>query len=117
MRPPFNISTLSLAAAIEALKDEAYLEQALKLHTEQIKRYETFAKENGIKYIESYTNFITYLFDDNRNSSDIANKLLQRGVIVRDLASYKLNAIRITIGTESQNDILFEQLSEVMDLK
>ncbi len=117
MRPPFNISTLSLAAAIEALKDEAHLEQTFKLHTEQIKRYEAFAKEHNITYIESYTNFITYLFDDNLNSSDIANKLLQKGVIVRDLASYKLNAIRITIGTESQNDILFEQFLEVADLK
>ncbi|MBN2768171.1 MAG: histidinol-phosphate transaminase [Campylobacterales bacterium] len=117
MRPPFNISTLSLAAAIEALKDEVHLEETLKLHTEQIKRYEVFAKENGIKYIESYTNFITYLFDEKYNSSDIANKLLQKGVIVRDLASYKLNAIRITIGTEAQNDIFFERLLEVMDLK
>jgi histidinol-phosphate aminotransferase len=117
MRPPFNISTLSLASAIEALKDEGYLEQTLLLHSEQIKRYETFAKEHNIRYIESYTNFITYLFDDNYNSSDIANKLLQRGVIIRDLASYKLNAIRITVGTGAQNDIFFEEFLEALGLK
>ena len=117
MRPPFNITTLSLAAAIEALKDEAYLKETLALHGEQIKRYETFAKEHDIDYIESYTNFITYLFDDKHDSSDIADKLLRKGVIVRDLASYRLNAIRITVGTDAQNSMFFERFLQTTGLK
>ena len=114
MRPPFNISTLSLAAAIEACKDNAFVEASIDLHQKQIKRYETFAKENGFEYIESYTNFITYLFDETLNSTKIADALLKRGVIIRDLASYGMNAMRITIGTEQQNDIFFKQFSEVV---
>jgi len=114
MRPPFNISTLSLAAAIEACKDNAFVEASIDLHQNQIKRYETFAKENGFEYIESYTNFITYLFDETLNSTKIADALLKRGVIIRDLASYGMNAMRITIGTEQQNDIFFKQFSEVV---
>ena len=114
MRPPFNISTLSLAAAIEACKDESFVEESIVLHTEQIKRYEAFAKENGFVYIESYTNFITYLFDENMNSTEIADALLKRGVIIRNLSSYGLNALRITIGTAKQNDIFFKHFSEVI---
>jgi len=114
MRPPFNITTLSLAAAIEAAKDNAFVESSIVLHQEQIKRYETFAKENGFAYIESYTNFITYLFPDSMDSTEISDALLKRGVIIRNLASYGMNAVRITIGTARQNDIFFRHFSEVI---
>jgi histidinol-phosphate aminotransferase len=114
MRPPFNISSLSLAAAIEASRDEQFVEDSIALHQEQIKRYESFAKERGISYIESYTNFITYLFDEDRNASDIADYLLKKGVIIRNLSSYHLNAIRITVGTEKQNDRFFTLFSEAI---
>ena len=114
MRPPFNITSLSLAAAIEACKDDKFLEESISLHQEQIGRYESFAKENSLEYIDSYTNFITYLFDDSLDSSVVSDYLLRRGVIVRNLASYNLNAIRITIGTAKQNDRLFELLREAI---
>ncbi len=110
MRPPFNITTLSLAGAIEAIKDEVFVEESIALHTQEIKRYEAFAKEHGFEYIESYTNFITYLFNDLIDSTEISDKLLKEGVIIRNLASYKMNAVRITIGTKKQNDRLFEVL-------
>ena len=114
MRPPFNISTLSLAAAIEACNDDTFVNESIILHQEQIKRYEAFAQDNGFEYIESYTNFITYLFDESMNSTEIADDLLKRGVIIRDLASYGMNAMRITIGTAKQNDIFFKNFLEVI---
>ncbi|RUM74233.1 MAG: histidinol-phosphate transaminase [Sulfurovum sp.] len=114
MRPPFNISTLSLVAGIEACRDEAFVSDSITLHTEQIKRYEAFAKENGFEYIESYTNFITYLFSSDMNSTEISDKLFQEGVIIRNLASYGMNAVRITIGTEKQNDKFFEMFKKVV---
>jgi len=114
MRPPFNISTLSLVAGIEACKDEEFVEESITLHTQQIKRYEEFAKEQGFSYIDSYTNFITYLFDDKIDSTKIADELLQQGVIIRNLASYGMNAVRITIGTKEQNDRLFSVLRKVL---
>jgi len=114
MRPPFNISTLSLASAIAACKDDGFVAQSIALHQEQIVRYEAFAKENGFTYIESYTNFITYLFDTHMDSTKIADALLQRGVIIRNLASYGMNAMRITVGTPRQNDIFFKNFLEVI---
>jgi histidinol-phosphate aminotransferase len=114
MRPPFNITTLSLVAAIEACKDDIFVEESIALHTEQIIRYEIFAKENGFKYIESYTNFITYLFNDSIDSTKVADALLKEGVIIRNLVSYKMNAVRITIGTKEQNDRLFEVMRKVL---
>jgi len=114
MRPPFNITTLSLLVAIEACKDDTFVEESITLHQEQIVRYENFAKENGFEYIESYTNFITYIFDESMDSTEISEALLKRGVIIRNLASYGMNAMRITIGTAKQNDIFFKHFLEVI---
>lgn len=114
MRPPFNITTLSLVAGIQACKHEEFVEESIALHKEEIKRYEEFAKKQGFDYIDSYTNFITYLFDETINSTDISDKLLKEGVIIRNLASYGMNGVRITIGTKEQNDRLFSVLRRLL---
>jgi histidinol-phosphate aminotransferase len=114
MRPPFNITTLSLAAAIEACKDEHFVQESIALHQQEIVRYEAFAKNHGFEYIDSYTNFITYLFTESMNSTKISDELLKQGVIIRNLASYGMNAVRITVGTKEQNDRLFKVLNKVI---
>jgi histidinol-phosphate aminotransferase len=101
LRPPFNITTLSLKAAIEALNDEEFVKNGIEKNFEEMKKYEKFAKENNLKYIESYTNFIVLYIE---NSSFIANELLKRGIIIRDMASYGFDALRITIGKKEENE-------------
>jgi histidinol-phosphate aminotransferase len=113
LRPPFNITTLSLKAAIEALKDDDFVENSIKNNFIQMKRYESFAAKHGIEFIPSYTNFITFLLDDKKNSTEISNSLLKKGIIIRDLKAYGLNAVRITIGKENENDKFFELFSSV----
>ena len=107
LRPPFNITTLSLEAASVALEDEEFVQKSIKLNFDEMKRYEDFAKEQKIAIINSYTNFVTFCFNASQNSTDIASSLLQKGMIVRDLSSYGMNAIRVTVGTVEQNDRFF----------
>jgi len=107
LRPPFNITTLSLEAASVALEDEDFVKKSVTLNLQQMKRYEEFAKEQKIDIINSYTNFVTLCLNPNQNSSKISNSLLQKGMIVRDLSSYNMNAIRVTVGTEEQNSRFF----------
>ncbi|MDD5716365.1 MAG: histidinol-phosphate transaminase [Sulfuricurvum sp.] len=108
VRPPFNITTLSLEAASVALEDEAFVQECIADNFSQMVRYEDFARTKGIHIIESYTNFVTLSLPEEKNSSIIAQELLKKGMIVRDLSSYGLNAIRVTIGTSAQNDRFFE---------
>ena len=115
LRAPFNITTLTLAAAIEALKDEEFVNSCIAKNFEEMSRYEEYAKARGFEYIPSYTNFITIKFGDKFVSKVVAQKLLERGVIVRDLTGYGQNAIRITIGRNEQNTKVFEQLDEVLE--
>ena len=79
-----------------------------------MKRYEDYAKSKGFKYIPSYTNFITIYLGD-FVSKDVAKKLLEKGVIIRDMTGYGLNAIRITIGTNEQNTRVFKVLDKVLN--
>jgi histidinol-phosphate aminotransferase len=79
-----------------------------------MKRYEEFAKERKIDIIESYTNFITLCLNETQDATKISNALLQKGMIVRNLASYGMNAIRVTIGTPVQNDRFFALFCELI---
>ncbi len=115
LRPPFNVTTLSLVAAGAVLEDEEFVRQSIEKNFAQMDRYVQYALKRGLEFIESYTNFITYILPQQISSKEVAGKLLRRGVIVRDLTGYGLNALRITIGTPEQNDRLFEELDEVLD--
>ncbi|MEA1983801.1 MAG: histidinol-phosphate transaminase [Campylobacterota bacterium] len=114
LRPPFNITTLSLEAASIALEDEKFVNNCISLNFEQMKRYEEFASAKKIDIIESYTNFVTLCFKNPKNSTEIANTLLKKGMIVRDLSGYGMNAIRVTVGTSEQNSRFFELATELL---
>ncbi|WP_321779107.1 histidinol-phosphate transaminase [Sulfurimonas sp.] len=114
LRPPFNITTLSLEAATIALEDEEFVKNSIVDNFKEMKRYEEFAKEQKIDIIESYTNFVTLCLNSNQKSSQIASELLQQGMIVRDLSGYGMNAIRVTVGTAEQNSRFFALTCEIL---
>ena len=114
LRPPFNITTLSLEAASIAIEDDEFVKKSIKLNFDEMKRYESFAKEQKVDIINSYTNFVTLCFNSTQNSTQISNNLLKKGMIVRDLSGYGMNAIRVTVGLSEQNDKFFELISEYL---
>ena len=114
LRPPFNITTLSLEAASVALKDEEFVNKCIKSCFDEMNRYKEFAKEQKLDIINSYTNFVTLLFNEEQNSTEISDALLKKGMIVRNLSGYGMNAIRVTVGKKEQNNRFFELLSELI---
>jgi histidinol-phosphate aminotransferase len=114
LRPPFNITTLSLEAASVATYDEEFVQKCIVDNIAQMKRFEEFAKDKKIDIIESYTNFVTFCLNNSQNSTKISNELLQKGMIVRNLSSYNMNAIRVTVGTSEQNSRFFELLAQLL---
>jgi len=115
LRPPFNVTTLSLEASSVALEDVAFVENSIEHNFIEMKRYEEFAKKNNIEIIESYTNFVTLVFDETKHSSTtISDTLLKQGMIVRNLVGYGMNAIRVTVGTKEQNSRFFELISKLI---
>lgn len=114
LRPPFNITTLSLEAASVALEDEEFVHNCIKLNFEEMKRYEEFAKEQNIDIIQSYTNFVTLCLNKAQDSTQISDALLRQGMIVRNLRGYGMNAIRVTVGTKEQNSRFFALTAELL---
>ena len=114
LRPPFNITTLSLEAASVALDDSEFVNKTINLNFDEMKRYEEFASKQKIDIINSYTNFVTLCLNNQQNSTEIATSLLQEGMIVRDLSAYKMNAIRVTVGTNEQNTRFFNLITELL---
>ena len=69
-----------------------------------------------IKYIPSFTNFITTIWGNAETADLISKKLLEAGIIVRRLSSFGWeNCIRITIGTKKENIILIKALKSFLD--
>ncbi len=114
LRPPFNITTLSLEAASVAVEEEDFVNNCISLCFSEMKRYEEFASKQKIAIIESYTNFVTLCLNDKQNSTQIADKLLRQGMIVRDLSGYDMNALRVTVGTPEQNSRFFELMAALL---
>jgi len=114
LRPPFNITTLSLEAASVAVKDEEFVNNCIADCFVEMKRYEEFAMSEKIDIIDSYTNFVTLCLNNNHDSSTVADFLLRRGMIVRDLSGYGMNALRVTVGTKEQNSRFFELIKELI---
>ena len=76
LRAPFNITTLTLAA-IEALKDEEFVNTCIAKNFEEMTRYEEYAISKGFEYIPSYTNFITIKFGDKFVSKKLHKNFLK----------------------------------------
>ena len=67
----------------------------------------------GLKYEESYTNFI--LINVAQNGTQVSKKLLKRGVIIRDMAFWGLNTyIRVSIGKHSENRKFIQELEKLL---
>ncbi len=113
IREPFNVNSLAQAAALSCLKDGAYYRRVLQsIRTEKKALYRQF-KVMGLSYIEGVTNFI--LLNVNKNSTEVSQGLLKRGVIVRDMDFWGLkNYIRVSIGTPKENQKFIRALKEVL---
>jgi histidinol-phosphate aminotransferase len=66
-----------------------------------------------LDWIPSSGNFVSV--DLKQNAMPIYQALLQKGVIVRPVANYEMpNHLRISIGTQRENQIFIKALQEVL---
>ena len=113
---PFVASRVGQAAALAALDDKKFLNKTRKMITNGKKQYFKELSKRGIKLLPSNANFIT-IDTSPKKSKDIALKLMEKGIIVRDCASFGFGGdklLRITIGTKDQNKRVIKELVNVM---
>ncbi|MGB5600316.1 MAG: histidinol-phosphate transaminase [Thiothrix litoralis] len=113
VRQPFNVNSLALAAAQAALGDEAFLQQSVATNAAGLQQWFAACAENGWEYIPTVGNFITV--NMKRPAAPLYDALLREGVIVRPIGGYGLpQHLRITIGTQAQNDRCIKALQKVL---
>jgi histidinol-phosphate aminotransferase len=113
IRQPFNVNSLGQVAALAALEDESHTLECVRMI--EAGRHYLYDEFNalGVKYVPSRANFI--LVDVGRSASDIYQRLLKEGVIVRPMTSFGMeSALRITVGTPQENRRLVKALRAVL---
>lgn len=113
VRQPFNCNMLALAAAEAALTDHDYLARTLSTNNAGMLQLTSAFKKLNLPWIPSSGNFVSV--DMKQNALPIYEALLLKGVIVRPIANYEMpNHLRISIGTERENQIFIDALTEVL---
>ncbi len=113
VRQPFNCNMLALAAAEAALTDFDYLDRTVATNNSGMAQLTDAFKELGLEWIPSSGNFVSVEFQ--QPGLPIYEALLRKGVIVRPVANYEMpNHLRISIGTERENQIFINALREVL---
>jgi len=111
---PFPANRLAQVAAVASLDDKKHYKKVLKSNQEGKKYLHRELKELGIFYVPTEANFI--FIDLKRDSKDIFEKLLKKGIIIRPGETWGCpNFIRVTIGTAYENKRFIQALKEVLN--
>lgn len=111
-RSPFNVNLIAQVGALAALDDTEHLRRSVEMVNEGRAAYYAVFDAMGLEYIPCHTNFILVRVGDGAN---VYAEALARGVITRPMGGYGLpEYIRITIGSESENNKCLAVLRDIM---
>jgi histidinol-phosphate aminotransferase len=113
VRPPFNVDSFALAAAVVSIKDENYVRQSKALNDQGMSQLEAGFDQLNVNWIPSVGNFIC--FEIPGRAMAVFNGLLAKGVIVRPVANYDMpNHLRVSIGTQQENQRFLLELKGLL---
>lgn len=117
IRGPFNVSIPALQAGIAAIGDIAHFEKARAHNDKWLAWLSAEIAALGLEVAPSVANFLLIRFpsDAGRTAKDADRFLMERGLILRHVASYGLpNHLRLSVGTEEANRFVVAALAEFM---
>lgn len=113
VRGPFNVSSAAIAAGAAAMRDQAFIARSIEQNTKWRAWLTDELSRLGYIITPSAGNFVLVKCGENNTpaAADVAAKLSEQGIIVREVANYGLpDYVRITVGTEEENKALVEAL-------
>lgn len=116
IRNHFGLNRIGVAAAIAALRDQAYLGDVLGRIGAARDRIAAIARANGLSPLPSATNFVAIdCGRDGAYARAIVDGLMEDGVFIRMPGVAPLNrCIRVSVGPEKDLDLFEEALPGVM---
>ena len=113
VRQPFNTNLLAQTAAIASLDDAEHVIKSVKMNNAGKKYLEKTFSAMNLNYLPTMGNFIS--LNVKQDGLILYHKLLQQGVIVRPVSNYDMpEYLRITIGTQQQNERFVETLKQCL---
>ena len=111
IRPPFNVTSITQNAGIEALKDQDWVKKAVTHNAVWRPWFEKEIGKLGLYFIPCYANFSMVNFGD--KVTEVYQFLGKNGIIVRPMGAYNLPSyLRITIGQAHEMEELVGLLSK-----
>lgn len=111
VRLPFNINSFSQAIAAEVLKNKRQLALNIKAITDERDRLlSEMQKVEGIRAFPSEANFILLKVPE---ADKVYGRLLNEGVLVKNMNGVVDNCLRVTIGTRQENDTFIKMLKKL----
>jgi histidinol-phosphate aminotransferase len=116
IRGPFNVSTPAIMAGIAAMRDIEFTASSKEFNAKWLAWLSSEISKLGLKAYPSIGNFILVEFPTTNHTASAANTfLMERGLIVREVANYGLpNCLRITIGLEEDNKAVVAALRDFL---
>ena len=110
-RQPFNVNAVAQASAIGALEDENWVLQCRRRNENGLKQVEEGLRNLGLEFVPSHANFILV---DVGNGHKAFQELQLKGIITRPMPRELRHYIRISIGTELENEKALSALREIL---
>jgi histidinol-phosphate aminotransferase len=116
VRNHFGVNRIAQAAALTALKDQAYLEQIIARVARARERIAAIARKCGLVPLPSATNFVTIdCGRDGAHAKSVLDALAVRGVFVRMPGVAPLNrCIRVSAAPDDELDFFAAVLPEAL---
>ncbi|MBG9736036.1 histidinol-phosphate transaminase [Paenibacillus alvei] len=113
VREPFNTTRFAQAAALAAVQDQAFIEDCRQKNAVGIQYVQQQFARMNLDSFPAHGNFI--MVDVGFSAIEVFNALLRRGIITRAGHSKYPQHIRITIGSQEENEAMVQALEEALE--
>ncbi|WP_064094316.1 histidinol-phosphate transaminase [Rossellomorea aquimaris] len=112
----FNVNSVAQKSAVIALEDQEFIRECTYKNEKGRAFLEKEFDRLGLKYFPSQSNFI--MVDTTLNGEIVASELVKRGLVIRSgtLLGYP-TTVRVTVGTEEDNQRFIVALEEILEEK
>jgi histidinol-phosphate aminotransferase len=119
VKPVFSLTKLSYVAALSTLQDKEYIERSRAVSVESRDYlYQGLLEFSMLRVFKSYANYLLVdVRETGKNSAQITDELMKRGVIVRNCSSFRgLDDywIRVSVGTLKEDERFLKILKDIL---
>lgn len=115
IRGPFNLSVPAIAAGVAAIEDVDFMDRAVAHNDQWLAWLSQEISGLGLHTTPSVGNFLLIHFDGIKTAAAADDYLTARGFILRRVSAYGLpNALRLSVGDETANQLFVKTLAEFM---